>query len=80
MRLICKDIFDGELLIEVYMQVAYGVIDGEVEAFDEIYIYDFKTHKHINMDERSCMDTTYRDLYEYARDYLKSESFSVEEA
>lgn len=80
MRLICKDHFDGETLIEVYLQIGRGMIDGEIEDFDEVYIYDRKTDQHVWIDERDYMDTTYMDLYDYAREYLQVDSLVVEEA
>lgn len=80
MRLICKGHFDGETLIEVYLQTGRGMIDGEIAEFDEVYIHDCKTDQHVWIDEREHMDTTYRDLYDYAREYLQVESLIVEEA
>lgn len=80
MRLICKGNFDGETLIEVYLQTGRGMIDGDIEEFDEVYIYDLKTNQHVWVDEREHMDTTYMDLYDYAREYLQVDNLSVEEA
>lgn len=80
MRLICKDNFDGETLIEVYVETGRGMIDGDIEDFDEVYIYDSKTNQREWIDEREHMDTTYKDLYDYAREYLQVDYLSVEEA
>lgn len=80
MRLICKGHLDGEVLIEVYLEEGKGLIDGDVEYFDEVYVFDHITKKTVWLDEREHMDTTYKDLYDYALEYLQVESLSVEEA
>lgn len=79
MRLICREHMDGEILIEVYIETGRGLIDGDIEEFDEVYIYDHTTKKTTWIDERD-MDTTYKDLYDYAREYLQVDYLSVEEA